>query len=158
MKMDRPPLAEHVSRVRQKHHWLAISDDDHASGTRRASRNEPLAQFLGWFSIGLGLAEVVAPRALAGLIGAGTSWRLLPLFGAREIASGMGIVSNRRPAGWLWSRVIGDTMDLGFLAAARRTSGADANRLTMAALAVLGVTALDILESARQSSPGSRSR
>jgi len=114
-----------------------------------ARADESLATFLGWFSIGLGVAEVFAPHALGQLIGAGSFWRLLPLFGAREIASGIGILSNDRPTGWLWSRVAGDALDLAFLAAASRADGADPQRLEMAALAVAGVTGLDMLDSAR---------
>jgi hypothetical protein len=42
------------------------------------------------------MAELLAPQALGRLIGAGNYSRFLPLFGAREVASGIGILSNRR--------------------------------------------------------------
>ena len=71
-------------------------------------REEKLAQALGWLSIGLGLAEIAAPRGLAKLIGVTGNRTLLRVLGLREIASGVGILSRRRPVGWLWSRVGGD--------------------------------------------------
>ena len=48
---------------------------------------ERLAVGLGWFSIGLGLAEALAPRNMARLIGAGEeSAGALRMLGVREIA------------------------------------------------------------------------
>src|SRR5687767_3641821 len=61
-----------------------------------------LAQGLGWFSIGLGVTEMLAPQALGRMIGIGDYHAILPLLGLREVASGVGILSNKRPAGWLW--------------------------------------------------------
>jgi len=146
---DQAPLAEYVARSRAQHNW----PDPHEASGLMSSFNVPdesLTNFLGWFSIGLGLAEVLAPQTLGRMIGTGSLSNYLPLFGAREIASGIGILSNNRPAGWLWSRVAGDAMDLAFLGAAGGARGADASRLAVAAFAVAGVTALDILEAARQ--------
>jgi hypothetical protein len=147
---EHPTLAERVARHRELHHWSNPHRNEAPSLIGGIS-DESLATCLGWFSIGLGVAEVFAPRALGRLIGAGSFSRLLPLFGVREIASGIGILSNDRPAGWLWSRVAGDAMDLAFLAAAHTAPGADSERLRVAALAVAGVTALDVLNSARLS-------
>src|SRR5205085_6171972 len=53
------------------------------------------ARGLGWFSIGLGLAELVAPRTMAELTGV-RSPGLLQLYGLREIACGVGILSSTR--------------------------------------------------------------
>lgn len=111
-----------------------------------------LTPFLGWFSIGLGLAELAAPDAVARLIGApntGTTRLVLRICGAREIASGVGILSRqkRRPAGWLWSRVGGDAVDLALLGTALTADGAKTGRLLSATAAVAGVTVLDVLSS-----------
>src|SRR5215212_8278401 len=81
-------------------------------------KQERLAKGLGWFSIGLGLAEVFAPRALARFIGLRPPPWLLPALGLREITSGVGLLTQRQATGWLWSRVAGDIMDLGLLATA----------------------------------------
>jgi uncharacterized membrane protein len=113
--------------------------------------DEQLARALGWFSIGLGLVEVLAPRVLSRLIGAGSLWPALPILGMREIISGVGILAQSRPAGFLWSRVAGDAIDLGFLAAAVGARDSDPVRLSAAAAAVAGVTALDVLTSERLS-------
>jgi hypothetical protein len=94
-----------------------------------------MARALGWFSIGLGVAEVVAPRHVGRLIGlADTDARrpLLQAFGLREIASGAGILGGGRQAGWLWSRVVGDALDLAVLGRARSERGADRTRLASA--------------------------
>ena len=113
-----------------------------------ASKNpahEQIANGLGWFSIGLGLAEVIAPKALARFIGAqGRHTLLIRLMGLREITAGVGILTNPRPAHWVWARVAGDAMDLACLGAAFSSRDADHGRLKAATAAVIGVTALDI--------------
>jgi len=111
-----------------------------------------MARALGWFSIGLGVAEVVAPRGMARLIGLADTHgrrRLLRGFGLRAITSGAGILGGQRQAGWLWSRVAGDALDLGVLRTAMRDHGADRARLGTAAAAVAGVAAVDLLASER---------
>lgn len=106
---------------------------------------EPLATFLGVFSLGLGFAELFAPGVVSRLSGVRYPG-LLRAYGLREITSGMGILLNRRPAGWLWSRVAGDVMDLATLGAAYAEGGRrDRTRVLAAAGTVAGVTALDIV-------------
>jgi uncharacterized membrane protein len=105
---------------------------------------EQLARGLGWFSIGLGLTEVLAPRFLARVIGVRPRPALFCFLGLREIASGLGILTGRKPAGWLWSRVAGDMMDLVLLGAAIKADGSAHGRVALATTAVLGVTALDV--------------
>jgi hypothetical protein len=106
-----------------------------------------LARNLGIFSIGLGLAEILAPRQIARLIGIGEGHETtLQLLGVREVASGLGIMQGR-PAYFLWSRVAGDIMDLGLLSAALDTD-CDRRRVRDAMVAVAAVTAIDLLASA----------
>jgi len=113
-----------------------------------ASKNpahEQIANGLGWFSLGLGLAEVIAPKAFARFIGAqGRHTLLIRLMGLREITAGVGILTNPRPAHWVWARVAGDAIDLACLGAAFSSKDADHDRLKAATAAVVGVTALDI--------------
>jgi uncharacterized membrane protein len=120
---------------------------DFSSGNETANRSgaERLAKGLGWFSIALGLAEVVVPRALARFIGVRPQPVLLPALGLREITSGIGILAQERPVGWVWSRVAGDAMDLALLGAARMDRPCEEERVDMAAAAVAGVTALDLI-------------
>jgi uncharacterized membrane protein len=118
-----------------------------ASGAE-AQGDERLANFLGWFSIGLGLAQIVAPGGVARLIGVtddSESRRLMRSVGVREITAGVGILSKPRPAGWVWTRVAGDMMDLAMLGKAMSSDENDRGRVAAATAAVLGVTALDVL-------------
>ena len=118
----------------------------------RAQRQERLAHALGWLSIGLGLAEIAAPRGLGKLIGVNDHRTLLRVLGLREIASGVGILSRRRPVGWLWSRVGGDIMDLAVLGIAFISPNANRPRVAAATAAVTGVTVLDLRASQQLSS------
>lgn len=120
-------------------------------------REQRLAQGLGWFSIGLGLAELLAPHKLGRMIGIGKQAPLLRTLGLREIASGVGILTREEPRPWLWSRVGGDVMDLALLGAALRAERADKSRVTAATIAVLGVTFLDLF-TAQQVSRHPRAR
>ena len=107
-----------------------------------------LALGLGWFSVGLGLAEVIAPTGLARLIGLSDDEErrsLLRAMGARELATGIGILSVSRPGGWLWARVAGDLLDLALLGTAFASRRSDPGRLAAATASVAGVTALDLM-------------
>ena len=75
-----------------------------------------MARGLGWFSIGLGLAEVLAPRALTRGLGMEGNEQLVQAYGLREIATGIGILSSDQPAPWIWGRVGGDALDMATLA------------------------------------------
>ena len=126
------------------------------------------AQFsrgLGWFSIGLGMTELLAPRAVARAIGVSEDHdRLLRTLGAREIVSGLGLLARPKPTGFAWSRVAGDIMDLSLLGAAltqvrsqpmlvSRSQDDDRRRLTFAIAVVVGVTLVDVMTSARLTRP-----
>src|ERR1051326_6896110 len=69
--------------------------------------NEKLADFLGWFSIGLGASQIVMPRVVSKICGVDDSdgnTTLMRTLGMREVASGVGILSQDRPTTWLWAR------------------------------------------------------
>jgi uncharacterized membrane protein len=123
---------------------------DHYTETKRIEK-DPVTQFLGWFSIALGAAEILAPGGVARAIGVDENEHrtLLRAYGIREIAAGLAIVSRPKPTYWMWNRVIGDTIDLASLAKAMKNPDNDKAKLTAATLAVLGVTALDIICSTR---------
>jgi uncharacterized membrane protein len=118
-------------------------------GNRRPDENvERRAKGLGWFSIGLGLAQIAAPRAVARFIGIRDdeeTKNTMFAIGLREITSGIGILSRPRAAGWVWSRVGGDLMDLALLGKAMSDEENDKGRVTAATAAVLGVTVVDFL-------------
>jgi uncharacterized membrane protein len=120
--------------------------DGRQDALRRYVNEEQLARGLGWFSLGLGLAELLAPRAVAKVAGVRGDTGLIRLFGLREIASGIAIFTGgRRPAGAVWSRVVGDALDLACLGAAYASPDSNKGRLTFATANVLAVTALDVL-------------
>lgn len=118
----------------------------HYQETQR-TRKDPLTQSLGWFSVALGAAELIAPRVVARAIGIDEEEHktLLRSYGIRELAAGIAILTRPKPTYWMWNRVIGDTIDLASLGKAMRSPNTDKSRLTAATIAVLGVTALDIL-------------
>lgn len=116
-------------------------------------RGEGLARGLGWFSIGLGLAEMASPQSVAQLVGIADGERTRALirgYGAREIANGIAILSQP-DAKWLWARVAGDVIDLSSLAAALQREDTDARRgrVAFGLASVAGVMVADIV-AARQ--------
>lgn len=109
----------------------------------RGGAPQKVAEALGWFSIGLGLTEIVAPRALSKWIGVPRRTTVMRLMGLREVAAGVGILTTRQKADWLWARVGGDMIDLVALARASRSRHSKPERVGVAVAAVAGVTALD---------------
>jgi uncharacterized membrane protein len=107
--------------------------------------DELLARALGWFSIGIGLAESIAPGRIASVAGAPRRGGLIRLFGMREMTAGVGLLADRRPTTWMWSRVAGDVLDLAALLLAFSSPRARRRRLIAATVAVAGVTAVDVL-------------
>ncbi len=111
-----------------------------------------LSRGLGWFSVGLGIAELAAPRALACAIGVdprGRTGAAIRVMGARELANGLGILARPRRALPLWARVAGDAIDLAFLAWAFSSKRTHTQRLVGAIASVAGVAVLDVLASRR---------
>lgn len=110
-------------------------------------RDQQLAMNLGWFSIGLGATEILAPGLIARLTGAPDTERshtVIRTYGAREIAQGIAILASMpRPAGWIWARVAGDVLDIGSVAVGMLSKGGDVTRGVMAMTSLLGVTAID---------------
>lgn len=111
---------------------------------------EQLARGLGWFSLGLGLTEVLAPRAVARISGvSGKTAGLIRLLGLREIAHGLAIfVQDRKtgkPAAAVWARVAGDALDLACLGAAMASPASNKGKVAFATANVLTVTALDVI-------------
>ncbi|HLH01466.1 MAG TPA: SRPBCC family protein [Bryobacteraceae bacterium] len=103
---------------------------------------------LGWFSVGLGLTEMIAPGTLARIIGLpdrGKNRAWTRFYGAREVAAGIGILSQSKPAPWLWARVAGDALDLASLGKTLANDESNRWKAGLATAAVAGVTALDIL-------------
>ena len=121
-----------------------------------SSSAKRLAKGLGWFSVGLGLTELFCPRAIARISGVSNAHTgLIRLYGLRELASGIAIFSTEKPTGAVWSRVVGDAIDLASLGAAASSPGTNRGRLAFATANVLAVTALDLI-AAKQLSGGNQ--
>jgi len=119
-----------------------IDSDERANG---AMNSRSMANGLGWFSIGLGLIEVVAPQMLARSLGMRRNETMLRAYGLREIATGVGILSAKDPTPWVWGRVGGDALDLATLATGFNDSNERKDNVGLALAAVAGVTLLDAL-------------
>lgn len=115
---------------------------------RSLTATDRVARGLGWFSIGLGLAELIAPGKLSRALGLEGRERLLQAYGGREIGAGIWALSDT-PAPAIWGRVAGDIVDLATLAAGLRDGDEEQRRNAWIALAaVAGITAVDILTAA----------
>jgi hypothetical protein len=118
-----------------------------------------LARALGWFSIGLGITELVAPGRIARTLGLDDKEGLIRAYGARELASAVPTLSVDKPVG-LASRIAGDALDLGTLATALRSDNPQRNNAAIATALVVGITLLDIfayagVKAAHSREPGS---
>jgi hypothetical protein len=101
------------------------------------------ARALGWFSIGLGLAELAMPRRLASIAGAPDAPRLTRAYGLREIGTGIGILTSKDPSPWLWGRVAGDVLDVATVGAGLVTRRRPMRTLASIAM-LLGVAYVDM--------------
>lgn len=120
-----------------------------------------LSLALGCFSIALGAAELLAPRRVARLIGVpadDVTTNVLRAYGARELATGIGIFVAPSDPTWLWSRVGGDALDLASLGVAASDERSARAPLSLAAMAVLGVTVLDVFAASRHPRTSETSR
>ncbi|HEY0420819.1 MAG TPA: hypothetical protein VGC80_14985 [Acetobacteraceae bacterium] len=111
---------------------------------RIADSDMNLVRGLGWFSIVLGVLELTSPRRLARFLGMRGSAPLIAAYGLREISAGVSILASDDPESGVWSRVGGDLMDLGTLAAGfGRRDGRGIN-LSLALVIVAGATLVDL--------------
>jgi uncharacterized membrane protein len=107
-----------------------------------------IARLLGWFSAGLGIVQLVAPRTLLtaiGIVPTGVSVAVTRLIGLRELSAMPGLLAVKRPFGWLAARVAGDVMDLALLAVAHADPRNHRGRIRTAVAAVAGILAVDVV-------------
>src|SRR3954466_16122873 len=118
---------------------------------------EGLANGLAWFSLALGVSEMVMPDRVADLAGLPrSSAPTLRLLGAREIGHGISILAAPGRTTPVWSRVAGDAIDLAVMLSAYGSEDSDQGRLSMAIGAVSAVTALDVFCASRLNERGDR--
>ena len=103
-----------------------------------------LATGLGWFSIALGAVELLAARAITKSLGMRGDENLVRLYGVRELATGVGILTSEDPAPWIWGRVGGDALDLGTLGVHFSEDNPKRDNIGIALANVAMITALDV--------------
>jgi hypothetical protein len=105
-----------------------------------------MATGMGLFSLGLGLAEALMPGTMAKMIGVDEDQSgAIRALGLREIGHGISIMMGQKPTAQMWARVGGDAIDLAYLGYAATDDNANKTRLAIAAAAVLGATAMDVM-------------
>ncbi len=104
-----------------------------------------VAYGLGWFSIALGLYEVLKAEQLGQALGQKDKTGLLRFYGIRELTAGAGILSGQtKLAPWLWARVGGDGFDLATLGVGLSPDNPKRGNVVIAFAMVVGITVLDI--------------
>lgn len=126
--------------------------------TYRSESTSQVVKALGWFSLALGVAELVAPRSINRTMGLKAHDGLVRSYGAREIVTGLGLLTQRNASPWIWGRVAGDALDLFSLlyglSAPQRGLARRPRTMGWTALAAVGaVTVLDLF-AARSTSGG----
>lgn len=103
---------------------------------------------LGWFSIGLGLTELLAAPRLTTALGAKGRENFVRAMGARELVHGILCLSISNGSG-VWSRVAGDALDLAGLAALYRDDNPKSDTVGAAMAAIVGCTLVDLAAATR---------
>lgn len=98
---------------------------------------------LGWFSIGLGMTELLAAPRLTRALGVEGRENFVRAMGARELLHGVLCLSTNNDVG-AWTRVGGDMLDLTALAAAYRDDNPKKGNVAVAIAAVIGCTIADL--------------
>lgn len=126
--------------------------------TGPSSRGVPdsVAKGLGWFSLALGLTELLAPGRITRALGMEGKEALVRVYGAREIASGILSLSVDKKLG-LWSRVAGDGLDIATVMTALRPDNPKRDNVVIALALLLGITAVDLIDAQATTMRHSRS-
>jgi len=106
--------------------------------------HDEMASGLGYFSIALGVAELVAPRAIRRMAGIDTPDALVRGYGVREVATGVAILMTHDATPWIWGRVAGDALDIATVALAPPDWRGGDRKKPWALGALVAVTAIDL--------------
>ena len=107
-----------------------------------------LGRLLAVTSIGIGIAELASPKSVRDTVGLEASDDWIRGLGAREVASGIAILATGTSSPSLWSRVLGDLMDIGVLQYLRSKDPIHDPKIRAATTAVLAIAALDMIAAA----------
>jgi hypothetical protein len=127
------------------------------SGPSTLTSLDHLTKFLGWFSVGLGVTELVTPGNLSRMLGMDSprARTLLRSYGVREVGAGLLTLSVDKKVG-LYARVVGDAVDVVTLVGLVDRSNRNRGTAKFALAAVLSITALDIFAAKALNSRTSR--
>jgi hypothetical protein len=114
-----------------------------SSGPSSKGVSDTMSRRLGWFSLGLGMAELLAAEQITRALGMEGKEGLVRAYGVREIASGMTCLSTEAPIG-VWSRVAGDALDIATLMTAYNDNNPKKHNVTGALVAIAGITLMDL--------------
>lgn len=124
---------------------MALRYPDAPPRRRTGRSTDALTTGLGLFSIGLGAVQLAFPHAVARCLGANDRGAVMRAYGAREVATGIGILSSDDPRPWVWARVGGDILDLATLGLGLSRRNPQRPYVGAAMAAVAAVTVLDFL-------------
>lgn len=127
------------------------------SGPKALAPSDMVARKLGWFSIALGMVELIASERIARALGMPGKKGVIRAYGAREVSSGILSLSADRQSG-LWSRVAGDGLDIATLLWAFRHDNPKRDNVRLALVLVAGVTLIDLLTAQKVNARHARGR
>lgn len=136
-----------AARTSQRQNDRSAQIERVSAAAVRKSGIESRAVGLSWLSVALGLGQLLAPRQVARLIGVdeddNTTRMALMAIGFRELTTGLGLLSQSRPAAWAWARTAGDVMDLALLGYAWQRNPASREQMLSVGSTVLARAVLD---------------
>jgi hypothetical protein len=111
------------------------------------------ARALGWLSIAIGAAQMLAPHRVARAAGVPERTLAVRGSGVREIATGVALLNSERPTTWMWARVAGDVLDATLLSRALRSDGRAGTKVALLAVGVLALADLVLARRLSQPAP-----
>jgi uncharacterized membrane protein len=131
---------------------------DERNGERNSRR---IGAAIAIGSIGLGIAEILAPRLLSRVIGirqtAATS-TVMRVCGVREIVVGLGMLVQPQRALWAWARVAEDALDVALLYSMTQSRGNNRALVSASMALTTGALALDALRAVQLNAQNSVNR
>jgi hypothetical protein len=112
---------------------------------RSQSPQDQLAKGLGYFSVVLGLAELLAPRAVCKVAGIQGLEVVVRAYGAREVATGVAILASHSPEPWIWGRVAGDMADMATIATGVQEDNPRRENSVLALAMIAALTIVDVI-------------
>lgn len=104
-----------------------------------------LSRGLGWWSVGLGLTELVLAERFCERLGFRGRIEWVRAHGVREVLKGWGLLTRPDPRPWLRARLAGDVFDLSVLGVTLRRREVPIAWRFAVALTAVGLTLVDVL-------------